>query len=131
MIEYICIGICIVVLCLIFWYWWVNRYEGFSPIQDDISQGNPISWSHRPNPFYDVNHRGPRDPVIYQSNGIPLLHEDHTTIPVDHSMFYFEKNSCHPECCLYSAYSCSNGCVCWNVKPPPPVLRNVKISPRS
>jgi hypothetical protein len=59
------------------------------------------------------------------------MHEDHPTIPVQKSMFYFDKYACRPECCQYSATSCSNGCVCWEAPPDKPVEQNASISPRS
>jgi|UniRef100_A0A6C0BLG6 hypothetical protein len=132
-----------VLVAFILWSQW-DRMEGFtttySPyntdgsLVDDISQGNPASWSGRPNPYVDINQKGRQDPIIYQGQGIPLTHEDHPTTPVGsetHSMFYFRDYLCRPECCTYSPYSCSNGCVCWEAPPQSGIERNSKISPRS
>jgi hypothetical protein len=103
----------------------------FGYLNDDISNGNQGSMSNVPNPYLDANIRGQQDPIIYQSQGNPLLHEAHATTPVKNSMFYFKDHQCRPECCLYSPYSCSNGCVCWEAPPQPHLEQNMSISPRS
>ena len=100
-------------------------------LKDDIAQGNPASLSGYPNPYIDINQKGIQDPIIYQGSGIPLIHEDHPTIPNDSSMFYFKNYSCRPECCQYSAYSCNNGCVCWEAPPQSYLEQNSQLSPRS
>ncbi len=82
-------------------------------IDDNIANGNNLSWSNKLNPYIDITQKGKRNSIIYQSNGIPLSYENHSTTPVENSMFYFSDYSCKPECCLFSPYSCSNGCVCW------------------
>lgn len=115
---------------------WKNQRitESFYPygmIDDDISNGNLISLSGNPNPYVDINQKGRQDPIVYQAHGIPLLHEDHPTTPVKNSMFYFTNYSCRPECCLYSPFSCTNGCVCWEAPPQPHFDQNVRITPRS
>lgn len=117
-------------------YYYQPTIEGyydtpFSLIENDIRDGNPISMSGRKNPYVDINERGQPDSVVYQANGIPLLHEDHPTTPVKDSMFYFQNHSCRPECCTYSPYSCTNGCVCWEAPPQTGVDMNSSISPRS
>lgn len=85
-----------------------------------------------PNPYVYLNQHGPRNPIIYQGQGIPLIHEDHPTMPVEgKSMFYFADYRCSPECCLYSSDSCSNGCICRGVQPQTYLLQNKHISPRS
>jgi hypothetical protein len=112
-----------------------GEQEGtLSPLTDDISRGNPISMSGRPNPYVDrsrSNQKGTPDSVVYQAHGIPLIHEDHPTTPVDQSMFYFANHSCRPECCTYSSDSCSNGCVCWEAPPQLSVAQNSNLTPRS
>lgn len=105
--------------------------ETFSELSDDISIGNQISMSGVPNPFVHVNQKGERNPIIYQANGIPLIHEDHPTTPVKHSMFYFSNYRCSPECCAYSSDSCTNGCVCHGVQPQMHLSRNLRLTPRS
>lgn len=127
----------VVVMVVICWvvfrlYVWNNqRREGFSFLTDDISRGNPVSMSGALNPRMDITEKGVRNPIIYQSHGVPLLHEDHSTIPTDTHMFYFDNYSCRPECCTYSSYSCNNGCVCWQPPITPVIERNYRISPRS
>jgi hypothetical protein len=109
----------------------INSLYGF--IDDNISHGNPLSWSNKTNPYIDVNEKSKRDAIIYQGNGIPLPHEDHPTAPINKSMFYFSNYSCRPECCLYSPYSCSNGCVCWEAPPEKndPVIQSLRTTPSS
>ena len=124
----------IVVVCVLVVMRW-STSEGFenpySFIADDIAQGNPISMSGAINPRIEITEKDRRNPIIYQAHGSPLLHETKATDPAKTNMFYFEDYSCRPECCLYSPYSCSNGCVCWQ----PPLLtstqQNSRISPRS
>lgn len=70
-------------------------------------------------------------PIIYQGHGIPLMHEDHPTIPIDKSMFYFNNYQCRPECCTFSPFSCTNGCVCWEAPSQLYIAHNSKITPRS
>jgi hypothetical protein len=135
MSNYLLIFVIITLIVIIFL--WVSRqqiepfYTMYGDINDDISNGNPISLSHQSNPYIDINQKGKRDSIVYQAHGIPLIHEDHPTTPVDKSMFYFSNYSCRPECCKYSSFSCSNGCVCWEAPPQPFVSQNDKISPRS
>jgi hypothetical protein len=100
--------------------------------EDTMFDGNPLSLSGLPNPYIDINQKGQQDPIIYQSNGIPLSHEDHPTTPSsDPSMFYFKNYSCRPECCQYSAFSCTNGCVCWEAQPQGHYDQNNQLTPRS
>ena len=102
-------------------------------LTDTISIGNPQSWSGIANPYIDTNLKGFQDPVIYQGTPMPLPHEDYPTAPVKNSMFYFKDYACKPECCLYSPYSCTNGCVCWEAPPEKtdPVIQTQRISPSS
>jgi len=105
----------------------------YSDINDNIAFGNPQSWSNKTNPYIDTNQWGVRDSIIYQAHGIPLPHEDHSTTPVEKSMFYFENYSCRPECCLFSPYSCSNGCVCWEAPQEKnyPTIQSLRTTPTS
>jgi len=103
----------------------------FGEINDNIVYGNPASMSDRLNPYPYVNQRGYRNPIIYQGFGVPLIHEDHPTTPVEQSMFYFSNYRCSPECCLYSSDSCTNGCVCRGVQPQTYLFQNKRITPRS
>ena len=108
--------------------------QPYSSINDDINIGNPISWSHRINQWGEISrspHPHHKYPIIYQGFGIPLLHEDHPTAPVDESMFYYSDLICHPKCCQYSQHACSHGCVCSDIDDDHVVLQNVAISPRS
>jgi hypothetical protein len=115
--------------------WWLARsrhqVETFSPVSEDISNGNPISMSGQPNPYVYVNQKGQRNPIIYQGHGIPLIHEDHPTAPIEKPMFYFTDYQCSPKCCQYSADSCTNGCVCRGVQPQAYLSQNEHITPRS
>lgn len=88
----------------------------FSPIDDNIVNGNPISYSNRVNPTVNRDQFGPRTATIYHGHGIPLSHEDTPTRPVDQSMVFLENYRCAPECCP-GVYSCDKGCVCWQPKP--------------
>ena len=105
----------------------------YSDIDDNIANGNFLSWSNKPNPYININQKGPRNAIIYQGHGIPLPHEDHPTVPVKDSMFYFNNYSCRPECCLFSPYSCSNGCVCWEAPPEKysPPIQSLRTTPTS
>ncbi len=132
--------IIVLLTLLIIYLSYLPRYEGFnsslempSPLDADISNGNPVSWSHRENPYIDLTLKGRRRPVIAQGFGFPLEHEEHATAPVEKSMFYFDNYACRPECCLTSSYSCSNGCVCWTPpqEPKNPIRLNEKITPSS
>lgn len=125
-----------IIIIALLWYMYKPLTEGFdqpfSLITEDISYGNPISTSGRQNRYININQLS-HPTIIYQGQGIPLLHEDHPTapIPVKDQMFYFQDYSCRPECCRYSSNSCSNGCVCWNAPPQKGVEQNSAISPRS
>lgn len=125
----ILILVTIIVVCL----FRKSSFETFANINDNsIAVGNPASWSGKPNGYIDINVKGNRDAIIYQGQGVPLIHEDHATIPVKSSMFYFDQYSCHPKCCEYSSYSCSNGCVCWEApNAQQSYEQNYTISPRS
>lgn len=90
--------------------------EGFgspisgSPIEDDIKQGNPASWSGRPNPP-GKGEELDNPQIVYQGTPLPLAYETRlATSPVD-SMFYLARYRCSPDCCP-SPYSCDHGCVC-------------------
>jgi hypothetical protein len=83
------------------------------------------------NPYFNVTDKGPPDPIVYQGHGIPIISDDHSTIPVESSMFYFKNYSCRPECCLYNTHSCSHGCVCHNPPPNHGYQQNMAITPRS
>ncbi len=114
----------IFLLVYVVWHMYSEKYqEGFSvisvpfgEINDNISIGNPSSWSNRINPSLHKNKYGERDAIIYHGYGIPLPHEDRPTKPVEKSMVYLENYKCAPECCP-SVYTCDNGCVCWEPKP--------------
>lgn len=127
--------IVIAVMIVLFVLWNHGSIETFSSvfsnIEDDVSIGNQSSMSGRPNPYLNINLKGRQDPIIYQGQGVPLSHEDHPTTPPEQSMFYFADYSCKPECCLYSANSCSNGCVCQQAPPDKDVSQNIKLTPRS
>lgn len=94
-------------------------HSDFSYLNDNIAFGNPQSWSDRTNPYIDMNIRGPQDAITYQGTPMPLSYEDNPTtpIPMKDSMYKFSNYACRPECCLYSPFSCSNGCVCWEAPP--------------
>jgi len=133
----ICISLIAVIFGALFLHYYFRKVvvEGydqpFSLISDNISDGNPASISGRPNPYVDINIRGQPDPVIYQGHGVPLLHEDHPTRPATTKMLYFQDYSVKPECCTYSPFSSSTGCVCWQAPPQAGIEQNISISPRS
>lgn len=106
----------------------------YSSLNYNIAQGNQLSWSDQPNPYLDSNLRGPQDPITYMGTPMPLSYEDNPTtpIPIKDSMYQFSNYACKPECCLYSPFSCSNGCVCWQAPPEKfNGLENNKITPSS
>lgn len=105
--------------------------EHFSLLNDNIAIGNPKSWSNRINPYLNMTETVPNNIMTYQSQGIPLPHEDHRTIPVTDTMAYFAQYNCKPECCLYSQDSCSHGCVCHTISSHGVLLQNNTIVPRS
>lgn len=111
----------------------VSFEPSYGYLTDTISIGNPQSWSGISNPYIDTNLKGSQDPVIYQGTPMPLPHEDYPTAPVRDSMFYFKDYACKPECCLYSPYSCTNGCVCWEAPPEKTntVIQTERTSPSS
>jgi hypothetical protein len=134
----------VIVLIYIIQPTFMNTFEGFDDntsaiisaygyIDDNIAYGNDLSWSNKKNPYIDINQKGQRDAIIYQGHGIPLTHEDHPTTPVEESMYYFADYSCRPECCIFSPYSCSNGCVCWEFPEEkfPPTIQSLRTSPTS
>ena len=92
-------------------------------IQDDISRGNPVSWSNLANPRYPCrkkptlfnlmhNPKAIRNTLVIQGHGVPLSYEEKTSPVKDSSMFYFDRHSVSPDCCP-SNYSTDRGCVCW------------------
>lgn len=128
MIGIVILSLLILIFIFKFMY---NTCEHFSSISEDISDGNPISWSKQSNRYVDMNLKYQQPILTSQGFGHPLLHEDHIIEPVKDSMFYFDRTQCHPSCCPYSSYSCSHGCVCWNRSPYVGIDQNDKISPRS
>ncbi len=62
-------------------------------------------------------YQGSQMPDSLPSTSVKFDQGDPSMIPVDgkagpKSMFMFTYNECKPECCDYSPYSCSGGCVC-------------------
>ena len=132
--------ICIVFILILVSLSWLYTHQvslepfmsmSFSAITDDISKGNPVSKSNRVNPYLPVDLRLQKPEYVYQGHGIPLIHEDYVTQPVDYSMVAYHTYQCRPECCLYNQESCTNGCVCRNYPPIEAVEQNSAISPRS
>lgn len=127
-------AIAVVIVGTIAFYLWLSKpmeIESFSLLDDDISVGNPKSWSNRVNSYTDVTEYIPSNTMVYQAHGIPLPHEDHRTVSVSNSMAYYSPYNCKPECCKYSQDSCSTGCVCLTTPSQPLVLQNGKMTPRS
>jgi len=106
--------------------------EQFSWIGQDISQGNPISWSDQPNPVRPFRpaqnslchqiqharnrlyHRTPcstQAMMTIQGHGVPLAHELYTSREEEPSIFPFARSRASPLCCPAS-YTTSTGCVC-------------------
>ena len=88
----------------------------FSNINDDISNGNPLSVSNemlitdpKINPLYGKKTKIPN--LTIQGHGIPLRYEETVTKPVQDSIFYFNRRIASPSCCP-AYYSTSQGCVC-------------------
>jgi len=81
--------------------------KDYSAIEDDIGDGNPISWSKRPNKEGKKTEKiNPK--FLVQGTPTPLS-DRKVNIPND--MFVFSHHKCSPKCCP-SPYSCSHGCVC-------------------
>ena len=66
---------------------------------------NPTEW--------DYLYNRPRSQVPVLGHGVPLAYEETKTNLPDQSMFIFQNNISHPNCCP-SKYSTSTGCVCTN-----------------
>lgn len=93
----------------------------FSPMTDDISQGNPVSWSGRENlpGHHSGNEFADQPALTFWGSGIPLTHEtrlgipDPVVRPRDRIHTLSSANvKCSPECCP-SPYSCDHGCLCY------------------
>lgn len=98
-----------------------DKFTNYSSIDDDISNGNSISWSKTMNPIYPYktsikyNNNYIKDNInklVIQGHGVPLSYEEELFPSVDRSMFYFNNFLASPECCP-SVYSSDKGCVCW------------------
>ena len=94
----------------------------FSPVEDDVSHGNPISWSKRPNmlvtprPQYNT---GNLTDVAFHAHGIPLDYETYRTKKDSNPNTLIDTLSsrnikCEPGCCP-SPYSCDHGCLCYHL----------------
>ena len=80
----------------------------------DISYSNKIlypggksNWRHKPNNMRFVNNKM----FVPQGNQLPLASESKYVLPVNNSMFYFNKNKVSMACCP-STYTTDMGCVC-------------------
>ena len=109
----------------------------FARLDEDISQGNPVSWSNRPNApvvFYPngaTNFRygqnslcntlqraqqaelaGPAPPeIVIQGHGVPLANQLYPSRNEEPSIVPFANLRASPDCCP-STYSTDSGCVC-------------------
>ncbi len=101
-----------------------DTFTNFSSIDEDISLGNSISWSNKPNPIYSyptsIKYSNDKisdniNQLIVQGHGVPLSYEEQLFPIVDKSMFYFNNYLASPKCCP-SVYSSDKGCVCWKPK---------------
>ena len=89
-----------------------ENFRPFSYLDEDISQGVPVSLSDRPNQYGRQDGRFPESPDhVYFGTPNPLFNEFRRMKSPEDSMFYFKDFKCSPECCP-SPYSCSGGCVC-------------------
>jgi len=69
---------------------------------------NPTEWDY----LYNRPLTNPaNNPVVIQGTPVPLAYEEVRTPLPDESMFIFQKNIAHPNCCP-STFSTSQGCVC-------------------
>ena len=99
-------------------------------LDDDISRGNPISWSGKPNsvaPYrpamnslcYQMQRQltrphtcGEQSPqIVIQGHSVPLPHELHASRQEGDSITPFGRLRSSPACCP-STYSTDGGCVC-------------------
>ncbi len=115
----------LLLLCTRFDNWnWTNIGETFSDFDfnyasvdihskqtNDISDGNPVSWSNKSNyrPLRNTKNNNKYN-FTYQGFGIPLKYEQKYTIPAESPsdlMDYIASPSCCP-----SMFSTDKGCVC-------------------
>lgn len=86
----------------------------FSELNQDISQGNNLSYSKIVNPLAQKDqwlNNCNKPSYVYFGSPAPLLHQmKPMSVPKD-TMFYFANAVSSPACCP-SAYSTSSGCVC-------------------
>lgn len=109
-----------------------RNYQGLqlnpAPIGEHMGQGvaystsghnlqyNPKQWDYLYNK--QPGEGGPQ--YVVQGTPVPLGYEETKANLPDESMFIFQKNVAHPNCCP-STYSTSKGCVCtssqqrWNL----------------
>ena len=95
-----------------------GEFPDFSYVYQDISDGNPASWSNRDNPFVyrDKFIDSKSAQYVYQGSPNPLMHQMKPMKPADTNMFFFNNYEAKPECCP-SPFSTSTGCVCIGAKP--------------
>jgi hypothetical protein len=95
-----------------------GEFPSFSYLYQDISDGNPSSWSNRDNPFIyrDRFIDAKSAQYVYQGSPNPLMHQMKPMKPADTNMFFFANYEAKPECCP-SPFSTSTGCVCIGAKP--------------
>ena len=68
---------------------------------------NPTEWDY----LYNRPATKDQGKVTVQGTPVPLAYEEVKTVLPDQSMFIFQNNIAHPNCCP-STYSTSQGCVC-------------------
>jgi hypothetical protein len=103
----------------------VGENTGFSWLNEDISQGNPVSWSNKPNPgtlptnicatlakqTQDLKQTSGPAEIVIQGTPVPLARELHASRRDGASLVPFGKLRASPLCCP-STYSTDQGCVC-------------------
>jgi len=89
---------------------------------EKFAQERPVIPSYESNKLLNTDNvyvfQGSQMPDKEPTEAIKFDQGDPSINPVDgkkgspKSMFMFSYNECKPECCDYSPYSCSGGCVC-------------------
>jgi len=97
----------------------LGTQANFSYLDQNIAQGNPVSWAGNTNPFQYTDKLFTEKPkYTYFGSPNPLLQEIKPMESPKDSMFYFANAEFSPECCQGGApYSTSSGCVCVFPKP--------------
>ena len=93
----------------------VEPFQSYSPVWDDISIGNPVSWSHNNRPIIGLKRpvmNGVDFPPVIYGHGVPLATEYRSQPRGDPNLFAMRRYVSSPLCCP-SKFSTDKGCVCY------------------